>query len=142
MFHLSKTPSVSLGVIALLSAGVLTGCSAGSGGASAPASSSASASASSEASSASVALPTDFPKSVPLVDGDVAAANGDANDGWTATVSPKASNGFAGAVAALKKAGFTEQPGATERQATFQDADYSVSVSTPGQSVTYIVSTR
>jgi hypothetical protein len=138
MFHLSKTTSVSLSVVALLSVGLLTGCSGGAGGASAPTSSSPSA----EASSASVALPSDFPKAVPLVDGDIATANGDANDGWTATVSPKGSNGFAGAVAALKKAGFTAQPGATARQTTFQDAHYSVSVSTPGQSVTYIVSTR
>ena len=125
---------VPVAVIAALSIASLTGCSGGGSGSS----SSPSASASQEA--ASTSLPSDFPKSdVPLVAGTVIVANGDHNDGWSVTVQPKDKNGFADAKAALEKAGYTVQAGATDSKAVYTNAKYTVAVGTPGVSVTYIV---
>lgn len=137
MLHTTKIKFVSLGVVALATAGLLTGCAGGTGSGSAPASSSSSSS-----STSSVALPASFPKTVPLVKGSIAVAAGDANDGWSVTVEPSGKKGFADATAALAQGGFTKQAGSSSTQATFQNAGYTVSVSTPGESVTYIVSTR
>lgn len=123
---------VPTAVVAALSIASLTGCS-GSGS-----DSSSTPSASQEATSKS--LPADFPKSdVPLIAGTVIVANGDHNDGWSVTIQPKDKNGFAEAKAALEKAGYTLQPGATDSKAVYTNAKYTVAVGTPGVAVTYIV---
>ncbi|MGH1524690.1 hypothetical protein ACRAWC_11895 [Leifsonia sp. L25] len=84
--------------------------------------------------------PSDFPKSdVPIVAGTVLVANGDHNDGWSVTVQPKDKNGFADAKAALEKAGYTVQPGATDSKAVYKNDKYTVAIGTPGVAVTYLV---
>lgn len=138
MLRTSSTKFVSLGLMAAASVALLTGCAGSGTGSASP----STASASSSPSASSVALPSSFPKSVPLVAGDVDVASGNANDGWSVTVSPKGSTGYAQAEQALAKAGFTKQAGSTDTHATFENADYTIGLSTPGQSVTYIVSTR
>ena len=98
------------------------------------------ATASASPTAAAEKLPADFPKSdVPLVDGIVLVARGDKNDGWSVTVQPKSKTGFADAGAALQKAGFTQQPGATDTKAVYTNGTYTVAISTPGASVTYAV---
>jgi len=125
---------VPAALVAALSIASLAGCSGNGGGSSAT----PSASASQEATSKS--LPSDFPKSdVPIVAGTVIVANGDQNDGWSVTVQPKDKNGFADAKAALEKAGFTVQPGATDSKAVYTNDKYTVAVGTPGVAVTYLV---
>ena len=125
---------VPAALVAALSIAALTGCSGSGGGSSAT----PSASASQEATSKS--LPSDFPKSdVPIVAGTVIVANGDHNDGWSVTVQPKDKNGFADAKAALEKAGYTVQPGASDSKAVYTNAKYTVAISTPGVAVTYAV---
>ncbi|CAM5442758.1 hypothetical protein [Leifsonia shinshuensis] len=125
---------VPAALVAALSIAALTGCSgSGNGSSSTP-----SASASQEATSKS--LPSDFPKSdVPIVAGTVLVANGDHNDGWSVTVQPKDKNGFADAKAALEKAGYTVQPGATDSKAVYKNDKYTVAIGTPGVAVTYLV---
>ena len=125
---------VPAALVAALSIASLAGCSSSGGGSSAT----PSASTSQEATSKS--LPSDFPKSdVPIVAGTVIVANGDQNDGWSVTVQPKDKNGFADAKAALEKAGFTVQPGATDSKAVYTNDKYTVAVGTPGVAVTYLV---
>ncbi|MFZ7088944.1 hypothetical protein [Curtobacterium sp. RRHDQ10] len=145
MLHLSSTTrststkAVSAGVTVLAAAALLSGCATGPSGSSATGP--ASASSTSTPSSAAQELPANFPKAVPLVDGDVIVARGDADNGWSATISPDTKGGFARAAAALEKAGFTKSDGGSGTQATYTDADYSVSISTPGTSVSYLIST-
>ena len=125
---------VPAALVAALSIAALTGCSSSGGGSSAT----PSASASQEATSKS--LPSDFPKSdVPIVAGTVIVANGDHNDGWSVTVQPKDKNGFADAKAALEKAGYTAQPGASDSKAVYKNDKYTVAIGTPGVAVTYAV---
>jgi hypothetical protein len=125
---------VPAALVAALSIAALTGCSGSGGGSSAT----PSASASQEATSKS--LPSDFPKSdVPIVAGTVIVANGDHNDGWSVTVQPKDKNGFADAKAALEKAGYTVQPGASDSKAVYKNDKYTVAIGTPGVAVTYAV---
>jgi len=125
---------VPAALVAALSIAALTGCSGSGDGSSAT----PSASASQEATSKS--LPSDFPKSdVPIVAGTVLVANGDHNDGWSVTVQPKDKNGFADAKAALEKAGYTVQPGATDSKAVYKNDKYTVAIGTPGVAVTYLV---
>ncbi|KQR51012.1 hypothetical protein ASF88_17600 [Leifsonia sp. Leaf336] len=125
---------VPAAIVAALSIASLTGCSGGGSGSS----SSPTATASQEATSKS--LPSDFPKSdVPIVDGTIIVANGDHDNGWSVTVQPKDKNGFADAKAALEKAGYTVQAGATDSKAVYTNAKYTVAVGTPGVAVTYIV---
>lgn len=138
MLRTSSTKFVSLGLVAAASVALLAGCAGSGTGSASP----SSASATSSPAGSSVALPSSFPKSVPLVAGDVDVASGNANDGWSVTVTPASSTGYAQAEKALAKAGYTKQAGSTATHATFQNADYTVGLSTPGQSVTYIVSTR
>ena len=125
---------VPAALVAALSIAALTGCSgSGDGSSSTP-----SASASQEATSKS--LPADFPKSdVPIVAGTIIVANGDKNDGWSVTVQPKDKNGFADAKAALEKAGYTVQAGASDSKAVYTNDKYTVAIGTPGVAVTYAV---
>lgn len=125
---------VPAAIVAALSLASLTGCSGGGSG------SSPTPTAPDSQEAASKSLPSDFPKSdVPLVDGTIIVANGDHNDGWSVTVQPKDKNGFADAKAALEKAGYTVQPGATDSKAVYTNAKYTVAVGTPGVAVTYVV---
>lgn len=125
---------ITIAVTTVAAATMLTGC--------ATTSSSGSATSSASASSTGVKLPASFPKDVPLISGDVLVARGDADNGWSATVAPQSGKGFAKAESALESAGFTKQGSSSSTQATYQDDKYSVSLSTPGSSVTYIISTR
>src|SRR4051812_19613420 len=100
MLHLSSTPrsittkAVVAGVTALAAATLLAGCATGSSGSSSTGTPSAS-------SASSQKVPANFPKSVPLVDGDVIVARGDADNGWSATISPDSKGGFTRAANAL-----------------------------------------
>lgn len=131
----SRTKLIVPAVIAAaLTIGSLAGCASGSGNDS---SSTPSASAT---AAASAELPSDFPKSdVPLVDGIVIVARGDKDNGWSVTVQPKNTTGFADAKAALVKAGYTVQSGATDTKAVLTNDKYTVAIGTPGVSVTYTV---
>lgn len=121
-------------LVAALSIATLAGCS------STGSDSSSSASSSSSSSQTSAPLPSDFPKSdVPLVDGQVVVARGDKDNGWSVTVQPTGKTGFADATAALEKAGYTKQAGATDSKAIYTNDKYTVAVGTPGVSVTYTV---
>ncbi len=121
-------------IAAALTIGSLAGCASGSGN---DTSSSPSAS---ETAAASATLPASFPKKdVPLVDGILLVARGDEANGWSVTVQPKNTSGFADAKSALEKAGYTVQSGATDSKAVFTNDKYTVAVGTPGVSVTYAV---
>ena len=83
-------------------------------------------------------LPASFPAhDVPILKGRLLVASGDAADGWTVTVEPTDGD-LASAETALTKAGFAATR-TTATSATFADHDYTVSVQTPGRSVTYLV---
>jgi hypothetical protein len=125
---------ITIAVTAVAAATMLTGC--------ATSTTSGSATSSASASSTGVKLPASFPKDVPLITGDVLVARGDADNGWSATVAPQSGKGFGKAEQALEAAGFTKQESSSSSQAVYQDDKYSVSISTPGSSVTYIISTR
>ena len=136
--HTPKKLFVPAVIAAALTLTSLAGCS--SSGTGSGSGSTAAATASASQASGSEKLPSDFPKSdVPLVDGIVLVARGDKNDGWSVTVQPKTKTGFADAEAALQKAGFTQQPGATDSKAVYSNSKYTVAISTPGSSVTYAV---
>lgn len=133
-----KTLFIPAVLTAALTLTALAGCSSSGNGGGSTESATATASASQTLSSEK--LPSDFPKSdVPLVDGIVVVARGDKNDGWSVTVQPKSKTGFADAGAALEKAGFTKQPGATENKAVYSNDKYTVAIGTPGSAVTYVV---
>jgi hypothetical protein len=120
-------------LVAALTIASLAGCSSGTSGSSSTPSASSS-------SAASETLPSDFPKKdVPLIDGAILVARGDAANGWSVTVQPKNKTGFADAGALLTKAGYTPQGAATDTKAVFTNDKYTVAVGTPGVSVTYLV---
>lgn len=137
--HLSRKKLFVPAVMAITIAvgGGLAGCSTGT-------SSGGSTSSSTSASSSTAALPSSFPKSdVPVVDGKILVAQGDADTGWSVTVIPTSKTGFADAKAALEKAGFKAEPNAkaTDTSTTiFDGPKYTVILSTPGTAVTYAVS--
>ena len=137
--HLSRKKLFVPAVMAITIAvgGGLAGCSTGT-------SSGSSTSSSTSASSATATLPSSFPKSdVPIVDGKILVAQGDADTGWSVTVIPTSKTGFADAKAALEKAGFKAEPNAkaTDTSTTiFDGPKYTVILSTPGHAVTYAVS--
>lgn len=138
--HLSRKKLFVPAVMAITIAvgGGLAGCSTGTS------SSGGSTSSSTSASSGTASLPSSFPKSdVPIVDGKILVAKGDADTGWSVTVIPTAKTGFADAKAALEKAGFKAEPNAkaTDTSTTiFDGPKYTVILSTPGTAVTYAVS--
>jgi type IV pilus biogenesis protein CpaD/CtpE len=120
-------------IAAALTVVSLAGCA--SGGASY-----GSASPSASETAASAKLPASFPKSdVPIIDGTLLVARGDAGNGWSVTVQPQGKTGFADAKAALEKAGYTAAAGATDTKAVYTNGKYTVAVGTPGISVTYTV---
>jgi hypothetical protein len=144
----TRTPFVPAAIVAALTIGSLAACSSGGGNTNyvsshtpaASSSASAEAGSGSGSSAKSEELPSDFPKDdVPLVDGTVVVARGDKDNGWSVTVQPKGTTGFADAQSKLKEKGFTEQPGSTDSAAVFTNDKYTVSVKTPGVSVTYTV---
>lgn len=121
-------------IAAALTIGSLAGCASGSGNYS------SSTPSASETAATSAKLPASFPKDdVPLVDGIVIVARGDADNGWSVTVQPKNTTGFADAKSALEKAGYKVQSGATDTKAVYVNDKYTVAVGTPGVSVTYAV---
>lgn len=86
-------------------------------------------------------IPGSFPqREVPLLAGRVLVASGDTADGWSVTVAPT-SGDLASAEASLKNAGFVATR-TTTSSATLADAGYTVTVQTPGKTVTYIVTKR
>ncbi|MEV8213663.1 hypothetical protein [Leifsonia sp. NPDC077715] len=143
----TRNPFVPAAIVAALTIATLAGCSSnGNSNYVTPETpgSSSSAKATAEAGSGSdqksEELPADFPKNdVPLVEGTVVVARGDKDNGWSVTVQPKGKNGFADATSALKAKGYTEQAGGTDSAAVYTNDKYTVSVKTPGVSVTYAV---
>ncbi|WP_431278964.1 hypothetical protein [Leifsonia poae] len=135
MHNAHKKLFVPAVIAATLTIASLAGCSGGTG---TGYGSSASPSASATAESAT--LPSSFPKNdVPLIDGTIIVARGDAENGWSVTVMPKGKTGFADATAALEKAGFTPTTPATDSKAVYANDKYTVAVGTLGVSVTYTV---
>jgi hypothetical protein len=144
----TRHPFVPAAIVAALTIGSLAACSSGGNtnyvSSHTPASSSSSSSSSSEGGSSEGAkseeLPSDFPKAdVPLVDGTIVVARGDKVNGWSVTVQPSSKDAFADAKSALEGKGYTQEPGATDTAAVYKNAAYTVSVKTPGVSVTYSV---
>ena len=114
----------------LVTGAALSGCSDGASG-------QADATAT---QSASAPLPADFPKTdVPLIDGDVLVATGDAESGWSITVIPSAKGGLAAAVKLLGTAGYTTSS-SKPASAYLSGPKYDVLLSSPGDTVTYAVS--
>jgi hypothetical protein len=132
--HSRKKLFVPAVIAAALTIGSLAACSSGTGagyGGSTP---------SASETTAAATLPASFPKSdVPIIDGTLLVARGDKDNGWSVTVQPKNTTGFADAKAALEKAGYTAAAGATDTKAIFTNDKYTVAVGTPGVSVTYLV---
>ncbi|MBW8871206.1 MAG: hypothetical protein JF618_03200 [Leifsonia sp.] len=140
----TRNPFVPAAIVAALTIGSLAACSSnGNSNYVTPQTASSSSSSSSSDSSAgakSEELPSDFPKDdVPLVDGTVVVARGDKDNGWSVTVQPSGKNGFADAKSALEGKGYTQQAGASDTSAVYTNDKYTVSVKTPGVSVTYSV---
>ena len=134
--HLSRKKLFVPAALAITIAvgGGLAGCSTG------PSSGSSSTSTSASSSSDTATIPSSFPKSdVPLIEGTILVARGDADNGWSVTVMPEGKTGFADAKAALEKAGYKAAAGATDTKAVFTNDKYTVAVGTPGVSVTYLV---
>ncbi|MGN6425868.1 hypothetical protein [uncultured Leifsonia sp.] len=129
----AKSMIAPAALVAALTIASLAGCS-GTG-------SNASDSPTAEATTAaSQSLPSDFPKSdVPIIPGTILVARGDKENGWSVTVQPDNKTGFADAKAALEKAGYKAQAGATDTKAVYTNDKYTVAVGTPGVSVTYLV---
>lgn len=127
---MKKRTSLLLPLSALAIGVSLTACTA--------ASSTSSHTQSPAPASAGAHLPASFPThDVPLLSGKLIVASGDDADGWTVTVQPSDGD-FAAAEAALKRAGYTATRSG-ETSATFTDKDYTVSLQTPGKTVTYLV---
>ncbi len=141
--HLSRKKTFVPAVLAITIAvgGGLAGCSTGSSSGS---SSGGSSSTNASSSASAATIPSSFPKSdVPVVDGKVLVAQGDAATGWSVTVIPTSKTGFADAKAALEQAGYKAEPNAkaTATSTTiFDGPKYTVILSTPGSAVTYAVS--
>jgi hypothetical protein len=152
----TRNPLVPAAIVAALTIGSLAACSSNGNSnyvtpqtpsSSSSASSSPSASPSpSDGSSESPtpgALPSDFPKSdVPIVDGTVVAAQGDKASGWSVTVQPSGTTGFAAAKAALEAKGYKVQPGATDAAAVYSNGTYTVALTSSGTAVTYTVTAQ
>jgi len=142
----TRNPFVPAAIVAALTIGSLAACSSGGNtnyvSSHTPASSSSATadSASGSGDEKSQELPSDFPKAdVPLVDGTIVVARGDKDNGWSVTVRPSGTTGFADAQSALKDKGFTEQPGSSDSKAVYTNDKYTVAIGTPGVSVTYTV---
>ncbi|WP_285114682.1 hypothetical protein [Leifsonia sp. fls2-241-R2A-40a] len=141
----TRNPFVPAAIVAALTIGSLAACSSSGNtnyvSSHTPASSSSATAGSSSGSGAkSEELPSDFPKAdVPLVDGTIVVARGDKDNGWSVTVQPSGKNGFADAKSALEGKGYTQQAGGTDSAAVYTNDKYTVSVKTPGVSVTYAV---
>ena len=119
-------------IAAALTIGSLAGCSSSTGD--------SSSTPSASETTASETLPSGFPKSdVPLIDGSILVARGDADNGWSVTIQPKGKTGFADAKSKLESAGYTAAGTATDSKAVYTNDKYTVAVGTPGVSVTYTV---
>ena len=141
----TRNPFVPAAIVAALTIGSLAACSSnGNSNYVTPQTASSSSSSSSAEGSSDGAkseeLPSDFPKDdVPLVDGTVVVARGDKDNGWSVTVQPSGKDAFADAKKALEDKGYTQQAGASDTAAVYTNDKYTVSVKTPGVSVTYSV---
>ncbi|WP_173924447.1 hypothetical protein [Agromyces sp. Marseille-P2726] len=91
-------------------------------------------------------LPSNFPESVPLIDGDVTfAAGAGGEEGWVVIISSSAADGVADAVTALEGAGFSEDRSATGPVGTvaaYSDSEYVVFLAGDGNAVTYTVAPK
>jgi hypothetical protein len=140
----TRNPFVPAAIVAALTIGSLAACSSTGNtnyvSSHTPASSSSAAAGGSSDEAKSEELPSDFPKDdVPLIDGTVVVARGDKDNGWSVTVQPKGTDGFAEAKSQLEAKGYKAQPDATDSKAVYTNDKYTVAISTPGVSVTYAV---
>ena len=88
-------------------------------------------------------LPTGFPESIPLIDGDITfTAGAGGAEGWGVILTSSASDPVAEAAAALEGAGFTENTqvaaGGMNAKA-YSDAEYLVLIAGDGETLTYTV---
>ncbi|WP_438855016.1 hypothetical protein [Agromyces sp. M3QZ16-3] len=88
-------------------------------------------------------LPSDFPPSVPIIDGTIELAGGAAGaDGWVVVLSSVAEDPLGDARAAVVGVGFREDPTmaqATAAGSVYTDGEYLVILAGDGGTVTYTV---
>ncbi|WP_353815663.1 hypothetical protein [Agromyces sp. SYSU T00266] len=88
-------------------------------------------------------LPTDFPTSVPIIDGTIELAGGAASaDGWVVVLTSEAADPLADARAEVEGAGFREDPALAQASAAgtvYTDGELLVILAGEGDAVTYTV---
>lgn len=87
-------------------------------------------------------LPADFPESVVLIDGDISFAGGAGGDGWLVMISSSAADPVADAAAKLEAAGFTQDTtlnGDTASAVVYSNDEYLVLIAGDGDVVSYTV---
>jgi hypothetical protein len=91
-------------------------------------------------------LPSDFPESVPLIEGDISfTAGAGGEEGWVVIITSSADDGVADAAAALEDAGFTEDRSASGPAGTgavYSDDEYLVVLAGDGTTVTYTITPK
>lgn len=91
-------------------------------------------------------LPSDFPESVPLVDGDISFAGGSGGgEGWIVMVTSDAADPVADARAALEDAGFAEDTtvsGGGVGAVVYSNAELLVLLAGDGKTVSYTVTPK
>ncbi len=91
-------------------------------------------------------LPSDFPESVPLIDGEISFAGGSGGgEGWIVMVTSDAADPIADARAALESAGFTEDTtvsGGGMGAVVYSNAEHLVLLAGDGTTVSYTVTPK
>lgn len=91
-------------------------------------------------------LPSDFPESVPLIDGEISFAGGSGGgQGWIVTLTSDAADPIADAKAALEGGGFTEDTtvsGAGMGAVVYSNTDLLVLLAGDGKTVSYTVTPK
>jgi hypothetical protein len=92
-------------------------------------------------SSGAVRLPTSFPThEVPLLRGDLIVATGDEEEGWAVTLLPAAGD-LKSAESQLESSGYSITR-STSNLIALSGPDYTVSIQSPGKTITYLVTER
>jgi hypothetical protein len=89
-------------------------------------------------------LPSDFPESVPVIDGaiELAGGSGGGTEGWVVVLTSQAADPLADAESALTGAGFTEDAalsGDAAGGSVYTDGEHLVILAGDGSTVTYTV---
>jgi hypothetical protein len=91
-------------------------------------------------------LPTDFPESVPVIDGDINLAAGTGgSEGWVVVITSSAADPVAEAATALEGAGFTEDTSVSAGGlggVAYSNDEFIVLLAGEGGTVTYTVTPK